>query len=379
MPFYRTQGRIPAKHFTVLRRDNGEQYYEELFTSGGFSGPSALLYRLRNPTRVERVSTFPHDTLEKWDDGTTRNHRIDLDLVKGTGEEYEARSTLFFNEDLIYSISKPTESGEQFYRNGYHDELLLFSKGSGIFESMFGEIAYRPFDFLYIPRGTTWRLRPDSGEHAIVVMESRVAIAPPARNRNAAGQFLANSMYSERDIRGPILVDPVDQMGNFEVVVRSDDRLSLYGIDSHPFDVVGWDGALYPYALNMMDLEPISGRVNLTPNAHQVFECDGAAICAIVPARLPDHPNAYPSVVDHNADCDEIFYRIASTEEPIPGVGTITLHTRAAQHGAKPGMALPSPGLESHLIGLIIDATRPMNLNISAKDADEEGYVQAWM
>jgi homogentisate 1,2-dioxygenase len=379
MPYYRSQGSIPSKHFTVLRRPGGEQYYEELLSSSGFNGPAALLYRLRNSTRVASVEPFANTMLESWNDGTTRNHRLDVELVKGHGAEFEARTSLFFNDDLVYSISKPTEGGERFYRNGYHDELLLIAKGSGTFESMFGEIAYRPLDFVYVPRGTTWRLRPNSEDHTIVVMETRTPVRPPERYRNAAGQFLARSLYSERDIRGPALPDPKDELGDFEIVVRTDDQLSLYTMDAHPFDVVGWDGALYPYALNMLDLEPVSGRVNLMPDMHQVFESEGTAICAIVPGRLPDHPNAYPSIIDHNADCDEIFYRIESAGRAIPGVGTVTLHTRAAQHGPKPGAPLAKPGLTSELIGLIIDVTRPMHLNISAMDSDEEGYVRAWM
>jgi len=379
MPYYRSQGTIPPKHFTVLRRPSGEQYYEELLSSSGFNGPAALLYRLRNSTRVAKVEPFGSRTLEAFEDGTTRNHRLAVDRVKGSGAEFEARTPLFFNEDMVYSISTPSEGGDRFYRNGYRDELLVIAKGSGVLQSTFGDIAYRPFDFVYVPRGTTWRLRPDNDDHTIVVLETRDRVSPPQRYRNAAGQFLARSMYSERDIRGPVLADPQDQAGAFEVVVRSENQLSLYTFDSHPFDVVGWDGALYPYALNMLDLEPLSGRVNLMPDMHQVFECDGAVICAIVPSRLADHPDAYPSIIDHNADCDEVFYRIGSAGPPIPGVGTVTLHTRAAQHGPKPGATLARPGLTSELIGLIIDFARPVRLTTAATDADEEGYVRAWM
>lgn len=379
MPFYRTQGNIPSKHFTVLRRPDGERYYEEIMSSTGFNGPAALLYRLHNSTRVARVEKLPAPALKRWDDGTIRNHRIDVEQVKGSGQEFETRTTLFFNEDLIYSVSKPTETGNRFYRNGFRDELLLFSEGSGVFESIFGEIAYGPLDFLYVPRGTTWRLRPDAKEHTVIVLETRTAVGPPERYRNASGQFLARSLYSERDIRGPVLGDPVDQAGAFEVAVRADDRLSLYTLDVHPFDVVGWDGALYPYALNLMDLEPLSGRVNLMPDMHQVFSSEGTAIAAVVPSRLPDHPNAYPGILDHNSDCDEIFYRISSGEVRIPDVGKVTLHTRAAQHGPKPGRELARPGLTSNLVGMIIDTTRPMWLNVAAGDFDDPGYIEAWM
>ena len=34
-----------------------------------------------------------------------------------------------------------------------------------------------------------------------------------------------------------------------------------YVYAEHPFDVVGWDGCLYPYTFNISDFEPLTGRV----------------------------------------------------------------------------------------------------------------------
>jgi homogentisate 1,2-dioxygenase len=378
VPIYHRQGTVPAKHFTVLTRPSGERYYEELLSSGGFNGPSSLLYRLRNSTRVDSADAMQSQSRERWDDGPIRNHRVDVDLVKGAGEEYAARTALFFNEDLVYSISKPTEAGERFYRNGFHDELLLVVEGTGVFESIFGELEYSDLDFIYVPRGTTWRLRPDAIEHTIVVLETRSHVGPPDRYRNSSGQFLARSLYSERDIRQPVSREPVDESGSFEVVVRADDRMGLYTMDSHPFDVVGWDGALYPYALNMAVVEPLSGRVSLMPDMHQVFASEGVAISAIVPGRAPDHPDAYPGIIDHNADCDEIFHRLRSDGPKHPDIGKVTLHTRASQHGPKPGLEPSAPGLATSLYGLIIDTLRPMHIDVAARDADDGNYLSAW-
>ena len=41
---------------------------------------------------------------------------------------------------------------------------------------------------------------------------------------------------------------------------------------THPFDVVGWDGCLYPYTFNIEDYMPITGKVHQPPPVHQVFE-----------------------------------------------------------------------------------------------------------
>ncbi len=379
MAYYQRQGSVPPKHFTSLRAADGRLCYEELVSSIGFNGPSALLYRLNRPTQVDRVLPSPAPDLARWDPGVIRNHLLEVDRVKGSGDELEARVPLFFNDDLVYSISRPSRVGERFYRNAYADELVLVVEGTGVVETMFGELPYRPLDFIVLPRSITWRLRPDAGPHTLLVLETTSAVGPPARTRNSAGQFLARSLYSERDLRTPLLQPPRDEAGRFEVAVKTGATVSAYVVPHHPFDVVGWDGALYPYALNMADLEPLSGRVHLMPDMHQVFACDGALICAITPSRLPDHPEIYPAQPDHTADCDEIFYRFATDGPAVPGVGTITLHTRAVAHGPKPGFEDRPLPERSHVYGLIMDVQRPVQLTQAAFDADDDGYVRAWL
>ena len=58
---------------------------------------------------------------------------------------------------------------------------------------------------------------------------------------------------------------------------------------THPFDVVGWDGCLYPYTFNVEDFMPITGKVHQPPPVHQVFEGHNFVVCNFLPAqgRLP--------------------------------------------------------------------------------------------
>jgi homogentisate 1,2-dioxygenase len=380
MVYYQRRGLMPPKRFTTLRDGSGALYYEELVSSFGFNGPSSLLYRRHQPTRVRRTEAAPSVALEACDDGTVRNHLLRVDRVKGAGDEVAARVPLYFNQDLVYSLSQPTETGERFYRNGAADELLLVVEGSGVVETMYGNLDYGPLDFLYVPRGTTWRLRPGPSDQSLVVMETSTPCGPPARYRNGAGQFLPRSLYSERDIRTPALQDPRDDEGEFTVAVKTGTAVTQYVMANHPFDVVGWDGALYPYGLNMRDIEPLSGRVHLMPDMHQVFGAEGVLICGITPGRLPDHPDAYPAQADHSADCDEIFYRCATDDgSTVPGLGTITMHTRAVAHGPKPGFEQRRLPERSSLYGLIIDVLRPVLLTAAAMEADDPDYVRAWV
>ncbi|MCU1346254.1 MAG: homogentisate 1,2-dioxygenase, partial [Acidimicrobiia bacterium] len=286
---------------------------------------------------------------------------------------------LFFNDDLVYSISRPTHTGPRFYRNGFADELLVVVEGSGVVETMFGDLPYRPLDMVVIPRGTTWRLNPGSGAQLMMVLETTAPLGPPGRARNQAGQFVARSMYSERDLRTPRLQPPKLDVDEFEVAVKTGETVTTYVVPHHPFDVAGWDGALYPYSVNMADLEPLSGRVHLMPDMHQVFGAEGVIVCAITPSRTPDHPTPYPAQSDHSADCDEIFYRFATDGPEMPGVGTITMHTRAAPHGPKPGFEDRPLPERTHVYGIIMDVRRPVKLTTAALHADDSDYAKVWL
>lgn len=379
MTYYQRRGRVPAKHFTVLARPGGGRYFEELYNSAGFDGPSSLLYRLHPPTRVLRVEPGSRCPIEPWDEGVIRNHIIDPNLLKASGDVLDARVPIAFNSDLVYSIATPDTAGRRFIRNGAHDELYLVVEGDGTVETIFGGLTYGPLDFLYVPRGTTWRLNPGPGRQRMVLLETTTPIGPPARYRNRVGQFLSQATYAERDIRVPELGEPTDERGEFVVAVKMSDVVTNYVYETNPLDVVGWDGALYPYALNMRDVEPLSGRVNLNPDMDAVFECRGVVVSAITPARLPDHPNAAPNIPDHNTDCDEIFYRVASEAGATQGIGKVTVHTRAGGHGAKPGYERPEPGLRSDLWGLILDIVERVHLTTDAIPADDPSYPQAWL
>ncbi|MGD9793543.1 MAG: homogentisate 1,2-dioxygenase, partial [Acidimicrobiia bacterium] len=363
MTYYQRQGTVPAKRFTELRTDDGTLAYEELITSLGFLGPSSLLYRRHQPTRVLRTTVGQGPMLRHGDDGVVRNRllkvadvrpglapvaeppieRAGLHLVRSdpspARDELASRIPLYFNDDFVYSVSRPASTEQRFQRNGFADEVLAVVNGTGVIETMFGELAYRPLDIIYIPRATTWRLVPhDDVEQLLVVIETSSPCGPPAHYRNSSGQYLPRAIYAERDLRVPVLQPPVLDGGEFVVSVKTGDVVTDHVMANHPFDVVGWDGALYPYAFNMSDIETLSGRVHLMPDMHQVLVSAGVMICAITPGRLPDHRSAYPAQADHTADCDEIYYRFCTDDgSAIPGIGTITMHTRAAAHGPKPG------------------------------------------
>ena len=89
------------------------------------------------------------------------------------------------------------------------------------------------------------------------------------------------------------------------------DRLSRYSLAHHPFDVIGWDGMVYPYTFNADDFEPITGTVHQPPPVQQTFEAPGFVLCTFAPRLLDTHPEAIKVPYAHsNVDADEVLYYV---------------------------------------------------------------------
>ena len=172
----------------------------------------------------------------------------------------------------------------------------------------FGKLDFGPGDYLVIPYGTTWRMDTD-GAARFFVIESPSEIEPPKRYVNKVGQFLEHSPYCERDIRAPALNGVSTEKGEFEVRVKVRDSMTRHVLDHHPHDVVGWDGCLYPWAFNIADFEPITGRIHQPPPVHQTFQGHNYVVCSFVPRLFDYHPDGIPAPYNHsNVNSDEMIY-----------------------------------------------------------------------
>ena len=118
-------------------------------------------------------------------------------------------------------------------------------------------------------------------------------------------------------------------------------------IDYHPFDVVGWDGYLYPWTFNINDFEPITGRIHMPPPSHQTFAGPNFVICSFCPRKLDFDPLAIPIPYHHsNLQSEEMIYYVDGQFSSRKGieVGSVTLHPSGIPHGPQPGLAEKSIG-----------------------------------
>src|SRR5215210_3734336 len=348
----------------------------------GFSSLQSTLYHNFIPPRVKQVEDLGSRLPETVDFGAIRHRAFrTADAPLGT-DPVSARISLLANRDVILSVARASQSMDYFYRNAQAYETWWVHEGSGTLKSQFGNLKFHEGDYIVIPFGTTWQMHIDGTEARFFTIENPSQIEPPKRYRNEFGQMLEHAPYSERDIRLPDELETHTERGDFQVRIKVRDRLSKHVLDYHPFDVVGWDGYLYPWIFNIEDFEPITGRVHQPPPVHQTFQAHNFVVCSFCPRLFDYHPNAIPAPYNHsNIDSDEVLYYVDGDFMSRKNVtrGMITLHPAGIPHGPHPGAVEKSIGAkETHELAVMIDTFHPLMLTKQALEIENEGYVMSW-
>jgi homogentisate 1,2-dioxygenase len=382
MPSYVRAGSLPHKRHIQFRRPDGGLYAEELFSTKGFESVYSLLYHLRPPTATLDVRPWELPKVRFEPNEPLRNRHFKTARIESGGDAIESRRPLLGNADITVAIAHADRPMPYWYRNTGGDELLFIHHGAGVIETPFGELAYREHDYIIIPTGTTYRVLP-AAPTRMLVHESRGMVTIPRRYRNEYGQLEEHAPYYERDFRVPAYKAPVDDVGEHEVRVKNAGRSAIYIVENHPCDVIGWDGYCYPYAFNLEEFAPITGKLHQPPPAHATFEAPGAAFCAFVPRLFDYHPLAIPVPYNHSSvDCDEVIFYVSGNFMSRRGVeeGSITLHAAGAPHGPQPGAVEASLGKTStDEIAVMVDTFEPLHIAQSALDVEDPQYFRSWI
>ncbi len=387
MAHYRSVGSVPPKRHTQHRRPDGGLYAEELVGEEGFSSDSSLLYHSclpsalvdARPWELPDLATVPNEPL------LPRHLRLHDLAFAEDADAVRSRRLVLANADVRISYVVAA-AASPLARNATGDECVFVEAGTGTVETVFGALAYGPGDYVVLPRATTHRWVPDALSRLYCV-EANGHLQPPKRYLSRYGQFLESAPYCERDLRGP--GEPLLRTGrDVEVWVKHRGARGLTGtvhvVPEHPFDVVGWDGCLYPYAFSVHDFEPITGRVHQPPPVHQVFEGPGFVVCNFVPRKVDYHPLAVPVPYYHsNVDSDEVMFYVDGDYEARKGSGigkgSVSLHPGGHSHGPQPGAVEATLGAERFdELAVMVDTFRPLELGEAGTASDDGAYAWSW-
>jgi len=392
MAHYQAVGDIPPKRHTQHRGPQGRLLFEELMGEEGFSSDSSLLYHREIPSAIVGARLWPLP-----EQATTPNtpllprHFVLPSLFAAAGarrvDAVTGRRLLLGNADVRISYVVAT-TPSPLCRNAIGDECVYVQSGAARVETTFGALDVGPGDYVIVPRATTHRWTPTGPEPlAAYCIESSSHISPPRRYLSRYGQLLEHAPYCERDLRAPTHV-LLEEGNDVEVYVKHRDSTGIVGtvhtVPTHPFDVVGWDGCLYPYAFNVSDYEPITGRVHQPPPTHQVFESTNFVICNFVPRKVDYHPLSIPVPYYHsNVDSDEVMFYVAGDYEARKGSGigpgSVSLHPGGHSHGPQPGAYERSVGVDFFdELAVMVDTFRPLGLGEGGLQCDDGRYAWSW-
>ncbi len=413
MPYYTKLGLLPKKRHVQFRRPDGVLYSEELFGTEGFSGPSSTMYHIHPPTQVAGWKKMYSTKVEYVEQDVMRMRHVKSGPLKAKGDFVTGRVVLFGNSDCEMSVCNPAEQMEAkvsggttpyHFKNAQGDECHFIHFGSGLCHTMMGTIRFGPKDYLVIPKGVIYTViwdkrasgpdgKPADGGPAIDTMPygkvlliettNGSHIGPPKRYvSKVQGQFLEHAPYCERDLRLPELPMTFDQRGDFPVRIKARDVVHEYVYHYHPLDIVGWDGCYYPFAFNIDDFSPITGKLHMPPPIHQTFEAHNFVICSFCPRMLDYHPQSIKVPYNHsNLDSDEVLYYVEGNFGSRKGIeiGSLTAHPQGIPHGPHPGTIEASlTATHTGELAVMCDTFRPLFPTKAAIDLDDMKYPASW-
>lgn len=340
--------------------------YEEEHARRGFAGRASHLFHLHPPTAWKRVSGPLRPELFRAQD-------LAVDASAGTG----APVPLMANADVTIGVVRLTRPPSPFLRNADGDEVCFVHQGRGACETDYGPLAYQPGDYLWLPKGTTYRVLPDEPTFLLVV-ESRGELRWPDRGPLGQHAFI--------DLAAVETPDPKPQHGSgeFEVRVKRRGQWTSFVYDFHPLDVVGWKGDLTPLRFNVRDLRPVvSMRAQLPPTVHATFVGEGVGIFTFVPRPFPAEADVMRVPFYHrNIDNDEVLFYHAGQFMSRRGVaaGSLTLHPQGIDHGPHPEAVEAARTAEtSSEVAILIETVEPLAATDAARGVEDREYATTWV
>lgn len=373
-------GEVPPKPHIAFRSSSGKLRYEECLTRKGFDGEFSILYHEGPPMTDTKIGPAVPGRFERKPATSAPAPLPRRRLLLGE-KARDGFTPVLHNPDVVVSffrLPKEAES-ESAFSNGDGDDLFFFFEGDGVFETPFGDLAVHANDYALIPRGVVHRLRFSSFLEGIL-FEMRGGLHVPASFRNPVGQLRMDAPYTHRDFVRPTFTGP--RPGPSRILVKKDDAFVERFPAASPFDVVGWDGGVWPFAFDILKYQPKTGLVHLPPTIHTTFAGRNAVICSFVPRVTDTHPDAIPCPYPHTSvDCDEIIYYVRGSFTSRRGVGprAVSLHPAGVPHGPHPGSYEGSIGSRStDELAVMMDTFLPLRLTTEALSLEHSGYHDSW-
>lgn len=361
-----------GRHSRQAHADLPEGTYEREVSKEGFFGPAAFFYHRRPPTGWTAF------------EGPLRPRAFDLAALNAPAESPWDAPLVLSNAACEMRFWKLVQPMPALARDADGDLLIFVHQGEGDLFCDYGRLVYAPGDYLYLPRGTMWRLAPTAATAALVIEATNAHFSLPDRGTLGAHAVFDPAMLDTPSMDEAFRVHQ-DLAGEFRVEIKKRGQVSVATFPYNPLDAVGWHGDLAPVRLNVRDIRPVvSARYHLPPSAHTTFVSDRFVVCTFAPRPFETDPGAIKVPFFHNNDdYDEvIFYHEGDffSRDQIEA-GMMTFHPSGFTHGPHPkalSRMLVQPKAETDEYAVMIDARDPLDVGPGAASVENAAYVDSW-
>jgi homogentisate 1,2-dioxygenase len=361
-----------GQHSRQAHADLPEGTYEREMSKEGFFGPAAFLYHRRPPTGWTNF------------EGPLRPRAFDLNgLNEAAASPWDAPVVLH-NAACEMRFWKLSAAMPDLARNADGDQLLFVHEGAGDLFCDFGRIAYADGDYLYLPRGTMWRLSPSAPTAILTIQATNGHFTLPDK-----GLLGPHALFDPAMLDTPVMDEAFRahqaEDGETAVHIKKRGQVSVATYPWNPLDAVGWHGELAPVRINVRDFRPLnSHRYHLPPSVHTTFLADRFVVCTFAPRPFETDPGAIKIPFFHNNDdYDEVLFYHAGDFFSRDGIdaGMMTFHPSGFTHGPHP-KALKNMLVQTKAAtdeyAVMIDTRDPLEVGEGAATVENAAYVDSW-
>jgi len=365
--------RVEGNASRQAHADMPEGTYEREMSKEGFFGPAAFLHHKRPPTGWTNF------------EGPLQPHAFDLTKLNAADPSPWASKAVLHNKATDIRFWTLAEAMPTLARNGDGDQLLFIHTGKADLFCDFGHLEVEAGDYVYLPRGTMWRLSPSEPMSILMIEATNTHYTLPDRGLAGPHAVFDPAILDAPTMNEAFLAQQNDADHEWIVEVKKRGQVSRITYPYNPLDAVGWHGELAPVRLNVRHIRPLlSDRYHLPPSAHTTFVSDRFVVCTFAPRPFETDPGALKVPFFHNNDdYDEVLFYHAGdffSRDNIDA-GMMTFHPAGFTHGPHPKALknmLTQTKRATDEYAVMIDTRDPLDVADDVASVENRDYVNSW-
>ncbi|MCY4321326.1 MAG: homogentisate 1,2-dioxygenase [Bdellovibrionaceae bacterium] len=340
--------------------------FEEEQGQGGFYGAVSHLIKKKPSTRWSHI------------EGDLKPRMFNLAKLQKAD-----RLKLLYNDFLNISYYKLEQTPDSAFRNANGDVLFFCHEGKGVILTEYGLLNYQAGQYILMPKCLTHFFKPEKASSFFVVESLKGHFREPDRGLLGRNALYGSSSLIRPDLEKLKTYIKDNSLEIKKITVYHQDKSTHFTYDESIFDVVEWQGDLFPFTLDMHDIMPVvSHRVHLPPSVHTTFLTDHFIVCSFLPRPLEEDEDALKVPFYHqNTDYDEvIFYHKGDFfSRDNLDKGMMSLHPAGFPHGPHP-KAIEAVKGKTHTneYAVMIDSHQALKRSSKISSLEVLDYWKSW-